>query len=480
MIYYSQHGEDVLAWLLLQEYSQGYFVEVGCIDGRRFSNTLFFEERGWKGMCVEAHEGYIDLIKTNRPGSCVVHCAVGEEDRDDVTFFATDRGSLSTLDERMQERWKREFPSYFNGFVPQKVSQRKLDTLFGEYGVGEIDLLSIDIEGYEAEALRGLALQQFRPKVMIIESDSAEHEAALDQLICTKGYTKIMKLYQNLFYVRDDVDTQRVVSTLQMPVMLYHTAHVKMEEPGRWVVGTLIGKDQNAMASYLLKVDRTIQENARYVHHHQGFHGDRYLIDCVDRLLPHIDCFVETGANVATTLCHVATRRADLECFSCEPDPDAFAIAEAYCSDYRNVRLYPQVSETFIHTLLPNLAAEQPLGLYWLDAHGNGFAWPLREEVEMITTLFDQAWMMIDDFLVPDLECFGYDAYDGQECSFEYIKASFNPRHSYEIYYPTYRERTSKHHPLRGWVLIAWGKSVRHLLKDMPQVSLWSQYAPLR
>ena len=64
---------------------------------------------------------------------------------------------------------------------------------------------------------------------------------------------------------------------------------------------------------------------------------------------------------------------------------------------------------------------------------------------------------MIDDFKVPGLECFGYDVYEGQECSFEYINDSLNPQLDYNFYYPMYTDRTSKHHPLRGWVLIEYG-----------------------
>ena len=76
--YYSQHGEDFLLDRLLSDKKRGFFVEVGCIDGRRFSNTLIFEERGWRGLCVEAHTGYIELLRQNRPNSIVCHCAAGE------------------------------------------------------------------------------------------------------------------------------------------------------------------------------------------------------------------------------------------------------------------------------------------------------------------------------------------------------------------------------------------------------------------
>jgi hypothetical protein len=95
--------------------------------------------------------------------------------------------------------------------------------------------------------------------------------------------------------------------------------------------------------------------------------------------------------------------------------------------------------------------------LFWLDAHGYGFEWPLRKEISFITTNFERAYILIDDFKVPGLDCFGFDEYDGQVCSFEYIKSALNPGLEYRLCYPNYKERTSAHHPLRGWGLLEFG-----------------------
>jgi len=105
--YYSQHGEDFILNKIFPN-PNGFFVEVGCIDGLRFSNTLFFEKKGWKGICIEAHTSYIDLIKSNRLNSRVVHCAIGEKDEGIVTFYANARGSLSSLDKTEEERFKKD------------------------------------------------------------------------------------------------------------------------------------------------------------------------------------------------------------------------------------------------------------------------------------------------------------------------------------------------------------------------------------
>jgi FkbM family methyltransferase len=221
--YYSQHGEDALMDLVLNDQKEGFFVEVGCIDGRRFSNTLTFEERGWKGMCVEAHAGYIELLKKNRPNSIICHCAAGEANEDAI-FYANARGSLSTLDKSKENDFQHNYGTYFSGFEEQQVKKMRLSTLLDANQISEIDILSLDIEGYEVEALKGLDLTRHRPRVMVIESDSPQHEAQLDALILPHGYTKSVNLNINLFYVRDK-ETDKALRGKRFTAHLTHTQH---------------------------------------------------------------------------------------------------------------------------------------------------------------------------------------------------------------------------------------------------------------
>jgi FkbM family methyltransferase len=200
--YYSQHGEDFLLDRLFENQPRGFFVEVGCIDGIRFSNTLSFEERGWKGICIEAHADYIEALRRNRPGSVVEHCAAGEADEDAVAFYANFRGSLSSLDKTQEERFK-SFGRYFGGFTEQKVPKRRLDTVLARERVEQIDILSVDVEGYELQVMSGLDLRRYRPSVMVIEVDGKAQEAVLDAAILPHGYAKWICFGGNLFYLAD-------------------------------------------------------------------------------------------------------------------------------------------------------------------------------------------------------------------------------------------------------------------------------------
>lgn len=201
--YYSQHGEDFLLSKIFKGKDTGYFVEIGCLDGIEYSNTYYFEKKGWNGACIEAHNDFINTLTTNRPKSRIIHCAVGEEDKDEVTFYANKVGSLSTLDKNEEERWRTKYSRDFYGFEEQKVSMRTMTSIFDELKLKEIDFVSLDIEGYEVNALAGLDFTKYKPTVFIIEYKDEPHKEQLERILFAAGYSFIHKLGCNLFYSLD-------------------------------------------------------------------------------------------------------------------------------------------------------------------------------------------------------------------------------------------------------------------------------------
>lgn len=190
-----------------------------------------------------------------------------------------------------------------------------------------------------------------------------------------------------------------------------------------------------------------------------GFHGDKHLLSLVDYLMhQNVQCFIETGSNVGTTLAHVARQYPLVSCLSCEPDEIAFEHAVNNTKEFSNVTLYNMLSQELMCEIEENqkeLYSAQTM--FWLDAHSYGFEWPLKDEITFIAKNFSNAYILIDDFKVPGHDCFRYDTYQDQICAHEYIKNDFGEV-SYQLFYPSYTERTSEHHPLQGWGLYVIGE----------------------
>lgn len=208
--FYSQHGEDFLVNQIFNQKKTGFYVEIGCLDGIEFSNTIFFEKKGWNGICVEAHNDFIDTLKKNRPAANVVHCAVGENNIEDVIFYANKIGSLSTLNNKEEKRWKENYSDFFTGFEEQHVSMRTLTSIFDELKVSEIDFISLDIEGYEVKALEGLDLTKYKPRLFIIEYKDENHQRELESILFPAGYFYLGSRGCNLFYGTEKKDKNAI------------------------------------------------------------------------------------------------------------------------------------------------------------------------------------------------------------------------------------------------------------------------------
>ena len=192
-----------------------------------------------------------------------------------------------------------------------------------------------------------------------------------------------------------------------------------------------------------------------------GFHGDRHLLRLVDWLAKQSQAFIETGANVGSTARYVASRFAPLPVYSCESDASAFAAARNHLAPHPHARVEHARSPDFLYRLHerhPELLDQQ--NLYWLDAHGYGFRWPLVDEVAFLTSRLERALVLIDDFRVSGRPEFQYDQYDGQVCAIETIRDALHPGRSYTLVVPTYSEHTSPHHPLVGVGLIQFGSDL--------------------
>ena len=79
MNFYSQCNEDKI---LYEKYFKNYtrpgtFLEMGAIDGIRYSNTLYYElNHGWTGILIEPHPiEYMYLLK-NRSNNKFTSCTV--------------------------------------------------------------------------------------------------------------------------------------------------------------------------------------------------------------------------------------------------------------------------------------------------------------------------------------------------------------------------------------------------------------------
>jgi FkbM family methyltransferase len=128
----------------------GVFLEMGALDGVKYSNTKFFEDNAnWTGVLIEPLPADYEKLVKNRPRSKCYNCAVSKT-VGEIELYVNDAVSSvkHNTDEGAFNSWHRD-----NNVHVIKVPSKRLDTILNEAGVRHIDLWSLDVEGSEYEAL---------------------------------------------------------------------------------------------------------------------------------------------------------------------------------------------------------------------------------------------------------------------------------------------------------------------------------------
>lgn len=216
----SQVGQDkILDENVFKGKTNGFFVEVGALDGFGASNTFFFEkERNWSGILIEPNPiEFNKMINIDRPLSIKENCAISDNEMD-INFLSIE-GPCNVLSGIMEfynpqhiERINRElnmYSSYPIGhelYSNKQVIQMKavkLQTLFDKYNIKDIDLISIDVEGAEMQVLKSIDFDKVNINCFLIENNYGLDKET-DYLI-SKGYKLLGNIQWDSIFVKNNL-----------------------------------------------------------------------------------------------------------------------------------------------------------------------------------------------------------------------------------------------------------------------------------
>ncbi len=165
------HEMDVKLDAILDK-DGGFFIEAGANDGFTQSNTYWLERfRGWHGLLVEPMQELFDLCRIERPNAQVVRAALVPAGYDEPTVRMHFGDLMSTVaGDHIDQDWVR--PGLVLGWrdaYDADVPARTLSSILDEIGAPEVDLLSLDVEGFEPSVLAGLDLERHAPRWILVE-----------------------------------------------------------------------------------------------------------------------------------------------------------------------------------------------------------------------------------------------------------------------------------------------------------------------
>lgn len=187
----------------------GVFVEVGANDPKNYSQTYHLEQIGWTGVLVEPLPQLAERLERERRAR-VFAVACGAPEHHGATMpmmVAGEAGALSTLCDTMRETGMERASAGRDRII--QVPVRTLDSILEEAEVKRIDFLSIDVEGFEIEVLKGFDPRRYRPRLILIEDDVTSH--AKHRAMRELGYRLVRRTALNNWYVPQSAAGDREV-----------------------------------------------------------------------------------------------------------------------------------------------------------------------------------------------------------------------------------------------------------------------------
>ena len=181
---YSISGVDLIIDRMFSKLKNGIYLDLGCNHPIKHNNTYLLHKRGWKGINIDSDSKSIQEFKKFRPEDFNINTLISEKKNKIKYYFYHDRSPLNTVNYLLVKKRKAK---------PKRIILKETNTLNSiiensPFIKNKINLLSVDIENHEYEALKNFKFNKYKIDCIVVE------------LINTKN-KKIETQNQNLDYV---------------------------------------------------------------------------------------------------------------------------------------------------------------------------------------------------------------------------------------------------------------------------------------
>ena len=211
-MYYGQCGEDeIVHERYFKNKRNGVFLELGALDGVKYSNTKFFEDTlGWTGVLIEPLSDQFEKCKVNRPKSKIYNYIASNSEgsknlyQNDATSSVTDHTSSRHFD---------KFHKHKNINV-LSIECKKLGDILHDAGITYIDFWSLDVEGAEYDVLQSMDWN-IPVGVICIESFPEEEELnnKCRQILRKNGFIYDGRVAHNELWINPSQKRRNLVIT---------------------------------------------------------------------------------------------------------------------------------------------------------------------------------------------------------------------------------------------------------------------------
>jgi FkbM family methyltransferase len=178
-ISFSQYGEDLLIAdhvFHRNDGKRGIYIDAGCFDPVRFSNTRLLNLRGWRGINIDAAPDAIRKFQIHRPDDQNVCAALSDREHEAVLVGREGAASRSLVSS--------------GPGIPVHTTTLATIMATSPFSGEPVDFLDIDCECHDMEVLRGFPFETTRPLLVAIEAHFHSEARSLDAELETLGYLR--------------------------------------------------------------------------------------------------------------------------------------------------------------------------------------------------------------------------------------------------------------------------------------------------
>lgn len=186
----------------------GVFVDVGAARPDFLSMSALYRSLGWRVIAIEPNPVFCQAQRA--AGNEVLEYACSDHDEDAVDFEVVDshgapyEGGEVSFESFSSLRVKDSYRTLRANLDVRriKVNVRRLDTILAQHApdVSRLDIVAVDVEGWELEVLDGLTFDRYQPRVLIVENLFID--AAYSRVMRARGYSLWRRVGPNDVYVR--------------------------------------------------------------------------------------------------------------------------------------------------------------------------------------------------------------------------------------------------------------------------------------
>ena len=194
---HEKNMEDIILYHALKR-KNIFWIDVGANDPVFSSVTKFFSTGGGYGINIEPQPQYAEKYAIDRPNDVNLMLGISDTHGEMKLYGKGESASFDANNKNVRGIGYHNIPVWTLTEICNKYIKS------GQ----EIHLLKIDVEGWEAQCLKGMDFRKYRPWILCIEAAEPTPNnpgyTAWESIVTGYGYVFAGKKYANRYYVLAD------------------------------------------------------------------------------------------------------------------------------------------------------------------------------------------------------------------------------------------------------------------------------------